>query len=131
MNGAVEPDERSAANGIAHILRLIAKIPGPFLAVELYQSPQHSRYPFFVAGTLKVIYDLILIATFQDLARGSGKDKHARIDKQGDASSNDVEKESLLHSDPVTQALKRDINAEPFIYDQFADDHDLSCDDRL
>lgn len=64
VQGVVDPDERSAANGITNVVRSIGGSMGPYLAGLLYQQPKFSAFPFFIAGVLKIIYDLLLVYSF-------------------------------------------------------------------
>jgi predicted MFS family arabinose efflux permease len=63
----VAPDERSAAAGLTGIARTIGASLSPALAGLLISNPALLGAPFFVAGTLKVIYDLLLYASFRAL----------------------------------------------------------------
>ena len=36
----------------------------PYLAGLLYADPRHTSWPFFIAGCLKITYDLSLMAAF-------------------------------------------------------------------
>jgi hypothetical protein len=61
----VEPDERSAAAGVTWIARTIGAAVAPLAAGPLYASAALSGIPFFVAGGLKVVYDLLLWRGFR------------------------------------------------------------------
>jgi MFS family permease len=61
VQGVVHPDERSAANGVTNVVRSVGAASGPVLAGFLYANPRTSNYPWFIAGTLKIIYDLLLL----------------------------------------------------------------------
>ncbi|MDQ4075595.1 MAG: MFS transporter, partial [Chloroflexota bacterium] len=63
----VDPDERSAAAGVTTIVRTAASAVSPFLTGLLLQATLVSL-PFFVAGGLKIIYDLLLYRSFRALA---------------------------------------------------------------
>ncbi|HEY8870730.1 MAG TPA: MFS transporter [Candidatus Limnocylindrales bacterium] len=56
----VEPDERSAAAGITGIARTAGSALSPNLAGPLFAMPALAAIPFFLAGGLKVVYDLAL-----------------------------------------------------------------------
>ncbi len=60
----VEPDERSAAAGVTNIARTVGSSLSPLLAGPLYASAALSGVPFFVAGGLKIVYDLLLWRAF-------------------------------------------------------------------
>ena len=63
----VAPDERSAAAGLTGITRTIGASLSPALAGLLISNPALLGAPFFVAGGLKVIYDLLLYRSFRAL----------------------------------------------------------------
>ncbi len=60
----VEPDERSAASGVTSIARSIGAAWSPALTGALLQTPFISA-PFFLAGGLKIGYDLLLYRSFR------------------------------------------------------------------
>ena len=62
----VDPDERSAASGITTVARSVGAAVSPLLAGLLMANPLLFSVPFFVAGGLKIIYDLALYRMFQD-----------------------------------------------------------------
>ena len=66
-NGLVAPDERSAAAGVTGITRTIGASLSPALAGLFISNPALLGAPFFVAGGLKVIYDLLLYRSFRAL----------------------------------------------------------------
>ena len=60
----VHPDERSAAAGITGVARTIgAAIPPVFVGL-MFARPRLINLPFFIAGTLKIVYDLLLYKAF-------------------------------------------------------------------
>jgi MFS family permease len=61
----VEPDERSAAAGIANIARTTGAAIAPLFTGLLLGSAALMSLPFIISGSLKVIYDLILYRSFQ------------------------------------------------------------------
>jgi predicted MFS family arabinose efflux permease len=63
----VAPDERSAAAGVTGIARTIGASLSPALAGIFMGNPALLGAPFFVAGGLKVIYDLLLYRSFRAL----------------------------------------------------------------
>ena len=63
----VHPDERSAAAGVAGIARTIGAGISPVLAGPLLASASLLNVPFFLAGGLKIIYDLLLFRSFKGL----------------------------------------------------------------
>jgi MFS family permease len=64
----VAPDERSAAAGVTNIFRSCGAMLAPFVAGILLQSPATISVPFFVAGGLKIVYDLALLMMFRQAA---------------------------------------------------------------
>ncbi|MDD2466960.1 MAG: MFS transporter [Desulfobulbus sp.] len=62
----VAPDERSAASGFTTVARSMGAVASPLLAGLLMVNPLFFTVPFFVAGGLKIIYDLALYRMFQD-----------------------------------------------------------------
>lgn len=67
LMAVVSPDERSAAAGITGIARSIGASLAPVLAGAMLSIPTLFSAPFFLAGGLKVIYDLSLYRNFQSL----------------------------------------------------------------
>ncbi len=61
----VDPDERSAASGVTTIARSVGAAISPALTGLLLANPALISLPFFIAGTLKIIYDLLLYRSFQ------------------------------------------------------------------
>jgi predicted MFS family arabinose efflux permease len=61
----VDPDERSAASGITGVARTTGAALSPVLAGVLLGHPSLISVPFFVAGTLKIAYDLLLFRAFR------------------------------------------------------------------
>jgi len=62
----VAPDERSAASGIITLARTGASALGPVAAGSLFQASFMSA-PFFIAGGLKIVYDLLLLWQFRHI----------------------------------------------------------------
>jgi MFS family permease len=60
----VSADERSAAAGITGVARTTGAALSPFFAGILFAHPLLISFPFFIAGTLKIIYDLLLYRAF-------------------------------------------------------------------
>jgi MFS family permease len=63
----VHPNERSAAGGITGIARTIGAGLSPVIAAPLMASASLLSIPFFVAGGLKIIYDLLLYRNFKSV----------------------------------------------------------------
>ena len=60
----VTPEERSAAAGITGVARTIGAAISPVLVGFLFARPSLINLPFFIAGTLKIAYDLLLYLEF-------------------------------------------------------------------
>ena len=60
----VGPEERSAAGGVTGVARTIGAALAPVFAGFLYARPSLMSVPFFIAGGLKVLYDLLLYRGF-------------------------------------------------------------------
>jgi predicted MFS family arabinose efflux permease len=61
----VAPDERSAAAGVTGIARTIGSSVAPLAAGPLFAVPALASLPFFIAGGLKILYDLLLWRDFR------------------------------------------------------------------
>ncbi len=61
----VEPDERSAAAGVTGIARTIGASVSPSISSVLVANPAVAAVPFFLAGGLKIAYDLLLFRQFR------------------------------------------------------------------
>jgi predicted MFS family arabinose efflux permease len=61
----VEPDERSAAAGVTGIARTTGAAVSPLIAAPLVASASLMSLPFFLAGGLKIAYDLLLYRAFR------------------------------------------------------------------
>src|SRR5207248_1911116 len=64
----VRPDERSAAAGVA---RSVGASISPLLATVLVGSAGLMSVPFFLAGGLKIVYDVLLYRAFSSSKPGS------------------------------------------------------------
>ena len=64
LMSVVSPEERSAAGGITGVARTIGAGLAPIFAGLLFSQPSLINVPFFVAGTLKIVYDLLLYRGF-------------------------------------------------------------------
>jgi len=62
----VAPDERSAASGVTSIARSVGAAWSPWLSGALLQTAFIS-VPFFLAGGLKIVYDLLIYRSFRSL----------------------------------------------------------------
>jgi predicted MFS family arabinose efflux permease len=61
----VAPAERSAASGITGVARTTGAALSPLFAGLLFARPSLINVPFFIAGTLKIAYDLLLFRAFR------------------------------------------------------------------
>jgi len=64
LMAVVSPEERSAAGGITGVARTIGAGLAPIFAGLLFSQPALINVPFFIAGTLKIVYDLLLYRGF-------------------------------------------------------------------
>ena len=67
IQGIVEPDERSAANGVTNLARSIGSVFGPIISGYLLSTPGCLDYPWFISGCLKICYDLLLLCNFRSV----------------------------------------------------------------
>ena len=63
----VEPDERSAAAGITGIARTTGAAISPSISSVLVSSANYAALPFYLAGGLKIVYDLLVYRDFRNL----------------------------------------------------------------
>jgi hypothetical protein len=69
----VAPDERSAAAGVTGIARTTGAALSPMLAGPMYALPALAGLPFFIAGGLKLLYDLLLYRSFKASDAGAAE----------------------------------------------------------
>ncbi len=60
----VSPEERSAASGVTGVARSIGAALPPMLAAPLLGNPALAGVPFYLAGGIKILYDLLLYRGF-------------------------------------------------------------------
>jgi MFS family permease len=60
----VNPEERSAAAGITGVARTTGAAISPLFAGFLFARPSLINVPFFLAGGLKILYDILLYRAF-------------------------------------------------------------------
>lgn len=60
----VSPQERSAAAGITGVARSLGAALSPSVTGMLLASPMLMSLPFFLAGGIKIVYDLLLFRSF-------------------------------------------------------------------
>ncbi len=63
----VAPDERSAASGVTAIARSVGASLSPALTGLFFGIPALFSAPFFLAGGLKIVYDLLLYRSFKSI----------------------------------------------------------------
>jgi len=63
----VQPDERSAAAGVTGIARTIGASISPSVSSVLVASAATAAIPFFLAGGLKILYDLLVYRDFRSV----------------------------------------------------------------
>ena len=61
----VAPDERSAAAGVTGIARSVGAAAAPAISGALLAGAMTFSAPFFIAGGLKIVYDLLLYRSFK------------------------------------------------------------------
>ncbi len=66
----VAPDERSAAAGVTGIARSVGAAVSPSIATPLVALPALASLPFFIAGSLKIVYDLLVWRAFRAVRPG-------------------------------------------------------------
>ncbi len=70
----VRPDERSAAAGVTGVARSVGASISPMIATVLVGSAGWMSVPFFLAGGLKIVYDLLLYRAFSS-SKSDGSEK--------------------------------------------------------
>ena len=63
----VDPDERSAAAGVTGIARTTGAALSPSLSSLLLAAPGLAAVPFYLAGGLKIAYDLLIYRAFRSV----------------------------------------------------------------
>jgi MFS family permease len=63
----VHPDERSAAAGIANIARTLGASASSAFAMPLLAQASLLSAPFFLAGSIKILYDVMLFQQFKTI----------------------------------------------------------------
>jgi len=63
----VSPEERSAASGITGVARSVGASLSPLLSATLMGVPALMSVPFYLAGGIKIVYDLLLFRAFASL----------------------------------------------------------------
>ena len=65
LSAVVPPGERAAANGMTSTAKQLGTALGPLIAGKLFGAAAATGLPFFVCGTLKSAYDLMLWRAFR------------------------------------------------------------------
>ena len=81
----VQPDERSAAAGVTGVARSVGASISPVVATVLVASAGWASVPFFLAGGLKIAYDVLLYRAFS--GSGGMKDVEPGAPGSGNRSS--------------------------------------------
>ena len=63
----VDPDERSAAAGVTGIARTTGAAISPSFSSVLMASAGYAALPFYLAGGLKIVYDLLMYREFRNV----------------------------------------------------------------
>ena len=63
----VTPGERAAASGITGVARTTGAAISPMLAGMLFARPSLINVPFYLAGGLKITYDVLLLSAFRSV----------------------------------------------------------------
>jgi MFS family permease len=74
----VDPDERAAAASLTGVARSLAGAGGPILAGLLLEATSFG-WPLIIAGSLKIVYDLLLLAQFRAVRPAEEITRAARI----------------------------------------------------
>jgi MFS family permease len=61
----VSPSERSAASGVTNVARSLGAAASPMLATALVGTAALMSLPFYLAGGLKIVYDVMLYLSFR------------------------------------------------------------------
>jgi MFS family permease len=63
----VTPTERAAASGITGVARTTGAAISPLLAGLLFSRASLINVPFYLAGGLKILYDVLLLRGFRSV----------------------------------------------------------------
>jgi MFS family permease len=63
----VDPDERSAAAGVTGVARTTGAALSPSISSVLMASAGYAALPFYLAGGLKIVYDLLVYRGFRNV----------------------------------------------------------------
>jgi MFS family permease len=81
----VRPEERSAAGGITGVARTTGGAISPLFAGFLFARPALISVPFFIAGALKIVYDVLLYRKFVALPPGGEMVNRTVISARGES----------------------------------------------
>eukprot|EP00741_Cyanophora_paradoxa_P020875 tig00021318_g20153.t1 len=89
----VDPSEKTAAGGVTNIARSVGAALAPLLSGRLIANRATISYPFYLAGGLKIVYDLLILAGFKSV-----RPPEERVREQAAAAAG--EKQPLLAGTP-------------------------------
>lgn len=64
LMAVVAPEERSAAAGVAGVMRTVGAPIAPYFVGVMFAQDELVNLPFLIAGTLKIVYDVLLYRGF-------------------------------------------------------------------
>jgi MFS family permease len=85
VSGVVDADERSAANGVTNIARSLGGSLAPIFAGNLLGSAASRNDIFYIAGGLKLIYDFLLLISFNSVETTEEKAKRELTTQNSEA----------------------------------------------
>ncbi len=62
----VDSNERSSASGVTNVSRSLGAALGPYFAGLLFVYPEYRNYCFYIAGVLKIVYDILILYGFNN-----------------------------------------------------------------
>jgi MFS family permease len=68
----VTPSDRAAASGVTGVARTTGAAISPLIAGMLFAHPSLVNVPFFVAGSLNIVYDVLLLRAFRSVRQPDG-----------------------------------------------------------
>ncbi|KAF2031656.1 MFS general substrate transporter [Setomelanomma holmii] len=106
----VLPEERTAVMGIVNILKTLAQSSGPTLT-GILAGHEHFWVAFIVAGSLKAVYDLMLLAFFGGKVHSRKHDSEGERNEQASDTASDIaedtEQGDVSSSEPADSAASR------------------------
>ena len=110
VQGVVDPDERSAANGVTNVVRSVGASSGPYLAGLLYANPRLMNYPWIIAGLLKILYDFLLLYNMYSVRPDVEIDEAKKVERERDIAEQDTEidQEEMGGDSSESSALRSD-----------------------